>query len=125
MEPMYFGCWGEKGHYLWTRSRRPALEPETLPPELHAHKLDGVYAPRLPGKYAGDKGPEAAQGRATITHVAGWTVLAFWDRSVDDRGASNSAFVIPGELTFEQARDRAREAFPEVWRRFTFEVVPA
>ena len=129
--PIYFGCWGTVGHFMWTREGGwmhgiGYHDEKKLPKALQPCKLDGVHAPLIGKKeYPNHHLPEAPQGQAAIVHVEGWTVLAFWDRSVDKRGASNSAFLLLGTLTFEDARDRSKEAFPEVWARFQFEVVLA
>jgi len=51
-----------------------------------------------------------------------WTLIQFWDRTGDSRGNSNSSFIAPGELTFEEVVARAKETFPELFKRFTFEL---
>lgn len=116
---LYFGCANrEGGHYLWMPGMQSVpyhVQRDHLPGVLQSHGLDGSYAPL---------GPEV-EGRALLHHVHGRTVLAFWDRSVDQRGGSNSAFILRGVLTFEEAVARAKAAFPEVWARFTFDVVGA
>lgn len=48
-------------------------------------QIDTGYAP---------EDPHQAEGGAALTHVYGWTVLAWWDRSVDLRPNSNTALVI-------------------------------
>lgn len=77
-------------------------------------KLDGGYCP--------DQKKGEPQGLATLTHDKGWTVLAFWDRSGDDRFGSNSAFLVEGIFTFEEMVEQAQAAFPSIWTRFTFAV---
>jgi len=62
------------------------------------------------------------EGFATVTRVAGLTIVAFWDRSGDRRFGSNSAFVADGEHCFDEVMAAAREAFPSIFKRFTFEV---
>ena len=66
---------------------------------------------------------DETEGRAFVTRLNGLTVLAFWDRSGDERGASNTAFICPGTLTFAQIVRVARFAWPGVWSRFHFAVV--
>lgn len=108
----YNGCWGETGHYLWDRTRRKAYSvPADFP--VAPHVLDSGFLP---------PGQPQVEGRATLCHVNGWTVLAFWDRSVDTRGKSNSAFVARGTLDFDAMVAAAKAAFPSVWGRFGFEV---
>lgn len=79
--------------------------------------LDGTLAPR-PSRRA-----EAPQGHAALHHKDGWTALAFWDRTGDRRGNSNSVFLFDAHLTFEQAVQLAEERWPELFARFDFEVV--
>ncbi len=59
-----------------------------------------------------------------LVHVQGWTALAFWDRSSDRRGGSNSAILAAGTLDFEAMVAIAADNFPSVWARITtaFEV---
>jgi hypothetical protein len=109
----YFGCWQEAGHYLRTpdgRTGEYAL-PHDFP--FRVHTLDGGFLP--------PKLPET-EGRATLFHINGWTVMTFWDRSVDKRGACNSSFVFRGKLTFAEACALAADKFPSVWNRFQFPV---
>jgi len=54
---------------------------------------------------------------AYLHHVAGWTVVAWWDRSEDDRHGSNAVFLAPGEHAFEAMLDLARKAFPREMER--------
>lgn len=113
VDPLYFGCRRRLGHFVWStrremRFREPAAHwlcqrDGKLPPDLE-HQEQGVASLR--------QFPE--------TRV---TVLALWDRSVDQRRGSNSVFLLPGILDFGQAVERAQEAFPDVWGRFTFDVV--
>jgi hypothetical protein len=111
--PIYWGCQtGRAGHYAWG----PGLWVRLGLPHLHNRWLrnrDGLLPP--PGS--------EQQGRCTLSHPLGdFTCLAFWDRSVDAREGSNSAFVLPGILNFELAAALAREAFPAVFARMNFEL---
>lgn len=104
----------EAGHYLFEkgmRSVRGSLIPRDFP--CPAGYLDsGFLTP----------GTSEVEGKAALWHVEGWTILAFWDRSGDSRGKSNSAFVIRGRHNLEDAIEHSRASFPEVWGRMTFEV---
>jgi hypothetical protein len=121
---LYFGCWGQVGHYLWDpRGEHP--KDDTMPTELRRNKIDGVYAPVFGLRPGYNYDREQPEGRARLAYVSGWTVLAFWDRSCDRRGASNSAFLLEGHFDFAGALALARATFPSIFERFTFEVVPA
>lgn len=109
--PLYFGCRSDLGHHL-----RHAQDGRLL---LHGQErwiisLDGSLPPR---------GKIQVEGLATLTYLHGYSILAFWDRSVNTRPGSNSIFLIPGELSFDQTVVMARTTFPMVWERFKFEVV--
>ncbi len=113
---LYFGCIDEPGHYLFDGrfkfGKRPALVPGWSKWVKWANKRDGLLAPEFNG----------VSGRALLHHFDGFTVLAFWDRSVDSRGGSNSMFIVPGIKAFTDVIDIARVAFPGVFERFQFDV---
>lgn len=76
-------------------------------------------------KRAGKKGldtelapkPKDKLGIAALHHENGWTALAFWDRSGDSRGNSNSVFIAEGEHSFAAMKQIAAEHFPRLWER--------
>lgn len=111
-EPLYFGCVGRPGHYVFTPDLR------------HSDDTNTRWLSYLDGKLPPDDSTQT-QGIARLHHFVGCTLIAFWDRSVDKRGGCNSVFALPGKLTFEQARDAAQRAFPNIWNRFGFPVVLA
>ncbi len=73
----------------------------------------GLLPPRMP----------ETQGRATLVHLNGWTILTFWDRSGDKRGQSCSAFVLCGTLDFDAVIRVSKARYPKVWERIDFDVV--
>lgn len=141
----YFGCVGVPGHY-WHQSVdghafgiRPPHGDGWVGPYGNPWRpkdrgglgIDGVLAPRVtvPTKADSHGGYrehgrtyEAEQGVAALHVVDGWTAIAFWDRSVDKRGACNSNFVTHDVVDFDEMVRRSRAAFPHVWARFPFEV---
>jgi hypothetical protein len=100
----YFGCIGGTGHYWF----RPGRDDRELYPKDERAKLfqyiDGNFAPKM----------TSAEGRAKLSHVVDWTVLAWWDYSVDKRPGSNSALVVKGKHDFDEMLDLLRAHFPEV-----------
>lgn len=90
----YFGVWDRPGHYLWTADGRLDVDDRRL-----SRLIDGNLAPQpeRPRRRYQSGPPEQPEGRATVTPVAGLTIVAFWDRSGDRRHGSNSAFVADGE----------------------------
>jgi hypothetical protein len=57
-----------------------------------------------------------------VTHKDGWTAIAFWDRSLDKRPGSSSAFILEGTHSFEDMLETAREKFADIFARLTFEI---
>jgi len=113
IETYYFGCYGRLGHYLYERggSNCERRLPNDFP--VRPQQLDTGFLP---------KGGQQIEGIAHLYHVNGWTVVSFWDRTVDSRHGSNSSFVVRGVLDFDAVMAAAKEAFPEVCERFTFDV---
>ncbi len=125
VDVLYFGCIGQAGHYLWRREgvdrpRMMSRDEDAMVRRLGG--LDGALCwNSKSGRYSHER--DETEGLAFVTHREGWTALAFWDRSVDHRSACNSAFVAEGTLTFAQIIRHARLRWPEVWARFSFDVV--
>lgn len=120
---IYFGCISRAGHWLHrpggmrsSASVTQALEKAGIFP-----KVDGGFCPGMDGKRHHEV--KQVEGHAKVTHYNGWTILAFWDRTGDKRDNSNSAFIEQGERTFNEMLAMAKKTFPQVWERFTFEVV--
>jgi hypothetical protein len=125
---IYFGCLGKRsgaGHALY----RPGLgsssrETNRLMEKLGIYpKCDGGFCPGMEGLDAARTSRvKQVEGHAKLTFLNEYTILAFWDRTGDGRGNSNSAFIEGGENTFDEMVAKAKEVFPQIWERFTFEV---
>ena len=113
MDCYYFGCINRPGHYLFAGSH--TIHERDLPDDfpVNPYVLDGRL---LPPKLS------QTEGSAELIHFRDWTVVSFWDRSVDGRHGSNSAFVIRGRHNFHGAVEIAKKNYPGVWSRFDFEV---
>lgn len=113
---LYFGCRREHGHYFYIEDTdhwdNKTLRPEGIPDEIRS-SVDGDYY--VPNN-------DQVQGPARIIHLFGWTLLGFWDRSIDDRFGSKSIFLAKGDFNFVEMVNLAQERFPSVWARLTFEV---
>lgn len=116
MRSYFHGCTGDGSghgfhgaHEHWTGNLVPRGE---VP---WGRELDGGLAPKLAGQ---------TEGVAKLHHKNGWTALAFWDRSGDSRGNSNSVFIFEGTWTYDQVLELAHEHFPESFERFDFELKP-
>ncbi len=108
----YFDCIRQAGHYLWASDNGQAVSTRKSY-NFWMERLDGVLAPIGIGE---------KQGPTARHEMHGHTVLSFWDRSVDKRGACNSIFFVLGIMSFAEAVEMAREAFPEVFDRLGFEL---
>jgi hypothetical protein len=115
MKVHYFGCGREIGHYWHVAGVGKRLKLDGL------DSIDAKYAPRI--KTSSGDLTEAPQGHASLTFVNGWTILAYWDRSMDKRPMSNSAFAAKGEFTFEELLSAAREQWPWVFSRQVFDII--
>jgi len=115
-EPYYFGCVECAGHHLNWRRKDGSLSftGAGMTRMYWVNTLDGTLCPR----------DTQEEGVATLTHLHGWSIIAFWDNSVDKRDGSNSMLLVYGYKHFKEVLDRAREAFPEVFKRFDFPIVP-
>jgi hypothetical protein len=115
VEAYYYGCKNDSGHYWFARdaewrSTRDIIA--RLPsPAIAPYKVDGGFLK-----------PPQIEGEATLTHVEGWSVLSFWDRSIDRRYGSCSTFVARGSHAFVAMCAIAHEQFPSVWNRYKFEI---
>lgn len=119
-EMYYFGCRDELGHLFWKSSERVFFRVmENISP--WGVQIDGKLAPAVRNK-RGYIEREEAQGVCALHHKKGWTAIAFWDRSIDDRGASNSVFMVEGIYDFDAMVEMAKEQYPDIMRRFKFEL---
>lgn len=109
----YFGCIGQSGHYMHTTHESLVRDVGDMP--WGRYGKDGDLPPQKSGQ---------VEGQAMLHHMDGWTALAFWDRSVDTRPGSSSNFFFRGTYDFAETVALARTAFPQVWKRYTFKVLP-
>ena len=130
----YFGAWDSAGHYLTDERGHSIYREDRGSFPWREGTIDGRLAPHARGcfgdhdqTYAGRRcrEDEAPQGVALVHHLNGWTALAFWDRTIDSRPASNSAFFAEGDYTFDQMVDMAKSRFAKRWNRMGFRVVEA
>lgn len=126
IQMIYFGCLAKPtsaGHFL----HRPDLhhsskETSLLMERLGIHpKIDGGFCPGADDRRRLGE-VKQVEGHAKLTHHKDYTILAFWDRTGDGRGNSNSAFIEGGTHTFDEMVAKAKEVFPTIWARFKFEV---
>jgi hypothetical protein len=123
-EVYYFGCWEQAGHYWRAPHYKSHFDIEDRVGSNIHPRIDSGFCPgSIPGKSQFDRSRPEVQGEACLHHVDGWTILSFWDRSVDRRGCSNSSFVVLGTWTMDDVLDVARTKFPSVLNRIQFKIV--
>lgn len=111
-EVLFFGCYGSPGHGL-NSPRTGYLRYDSTP---WGNKLDG-------GLLTDDYYKEAHKGvlgAVKVHHKDGWTAIAFWDRSGDSRGGSNTAFLVAAHMTGEELFELARQQWAKVCTRPNF-----
>lgn len=113
MNVYYFGCFRREGHYLFPSGSRSFVDWKECP---WGYSIDGGLLKDVSQNH---------QGLYVVDHKDGWTAVAFWDRSVDDRYGSNSAFLVHEDTTAEIILEEARKQWPEVFDRTDFpELIP-
>lgn len=120
---LYFGCWDRSGHYLhhpgggtlWEARRDYPHFPWSLALLDTGLLKNGKHADVYDGRVYWTLG-----GRAL------WHAFFWWDRSVDQRGASNSGFYVRGFGADEtqKAFDYACGQFPKVVARQKHPLIP-
>jgi hypothetical protein len=111
-EVLFFGCLDVPGHFLYSKRRRINYE-------------DSPWGTKLDGGLLTD---DYARANTQVTqpfieaHKAGWTAVAFWDRSGDERPGSNSAFLVEADMSAETLLRLSREQWPEVFNRRGFPI---
>lgn len=114
---LYFGCVGQVGHYLYMPGDRGPVQPHGM----ESRRL--AWASICDGGLMDANREEQVEGAATWSHVKGYSIVSFWDRSVDSRFASSSSFLVYGVVSFDQVLDISRKMFPTIFERFKFEIV--
>ncbi len=110
---LYFGCIKRTGHFLHVNENETCRDywlKQNLPtacPRLEM-MMDGAFAPW---------GIREEQGIYRESIVPPLRIVAWWDRSVDCRGASNSALIGFGYASAAEMLDDAVKLFPSVMQR--------
>ena len=112
---LYFGCIGDCGHYLWSSERNKIHVRTPFNNDRFVMHLDSAFSP-----------PDTwTQGQAMRSQVGPWTILDWWDRSVDTRPGSHSLVVARGYRgsTLAEILVDFGKVFPSVLARQRFPVV--
>lgn len=111
MEVYFFGCESRSniGHYLYVRPFRDDWKKmQEISAVLGAHIDTGLL------KKAGV--PDRV-GHGVYVQQGGYSIVSWWDRGGDSRGASNSAFIVKGDCSPQEVMRLGREAFPTITSR--------
>lgn len=120
---LYFGCaLPATGHSLYD-ARWERIYESNLPDALK--RPDGTMTPYLTrGRGGYVEAIKQPQGHARLNHLWGWSVVAWWDRTVDERMGSNSAFLVEQPmLSFDEVVELGAKTFSAVWKRQTTPLV--
>ena len=123
----YFGCATQaKGHYLWGVDEVGGVHKhcEFSVPEVKC--FDAVFCHGVEfhrGHLMLPPIEQQTQGLVKFTRVSGWSIAAWWDRSVDPRGGSNMVFGWRGVHKLHEVIDEARRLFPEAMARVKYALV--
>lgn len=107
---LYFGydIGGHSGHNLMDKDGLSVWGAKLGSFPWNSREIDGKFCPK-----------EDVAGTGAFHQLKGWTILAVWDRSGDDRGASNSEFFVEGTISLEELKTQAEKVFPALWQRMT------
>lgn len=110
-EVLYFGFVANFGHDLRSKRRRVDIYKDTP----WGARLDGGLLECV---------PDNPNGKWHEFQKDGWSAVAFWDRSGDKRGASNTAFIVHDEMDGKSILELAAVQWPEVFARPGFPIKP-
>lgn len=107
----YFGVWKPErlGHFLY--DFRGENAERGLPKDFPLWRVPILDRGLLA------LGAKESDGKGQLCHIGGWTLFAFWDRTGDKRGGSNSVFIIKGRWSLSQVEAVARKRFPTIMAR--------
>lgn len=107
----FYGCGATPHHALHEPAGggMNATEGAALPQALRELIAD----PTLPG----DPMASQPEGAARLRVVAGWTLIAFWERSLAPVPGGRGVFLVEGEHDLASALAAARAYFPAVFER--------
>lgn len=111
----FFGCWGGVGHFLFDKGKNTIHDPERekLPRDSD---LDGS---RLFLPYP----EQVGFGRCTYLPALNVTVLSWWNRVIDERGAVNSHVIVRGNYETGTMWNIFLHQFPEVAKLHTKPII--
>jgi len=113
----YYGCNDNSGHYLWDENGDRINWKLSLTLHPFGNHIDGGFTPiAINGFYT-------KEGVVRFTQQSGWSIVNFWDNSIDDRPGSHSLFLTNKICSAAEILSEAKTKFPWIFSRFKFEVV--
>ena len=106
----YFGCYKEVGHYLH-EINYDRVRLDDLPREIR-NNIDTGFCPK----------DTKIEGRAILHHVEGYTILSFWDNTIDKRPGSHSTYVKKGIHDFNEMICFISDLFTYIYNRYDFDL---
>lgn len=118
----FFGCWDDMGHYLHAPGKKSAYK--LLDTNPWGYKLDMGLCPQMlnANRNQSSLDRREVEGEAALHHKDSWTYLAWWDRSIDTRGACNAGLLTAGTYTFAEMIMFGKALFPKIMSRFKYEI---
>lgn len=138
---LFYGCWttpegrSDTGHYYaspegpgvaYSMRRRHDGKLEDNPERYvpWGYKVDGGLAPRGDDYHReGIVALSQCVNRLGFHDEQWWSVVSWWDNSVDKRMESNANFLVDRKATAEEVLAEARKAFPQIFARFKYPLV--
>lgn len=102
----YFGWSAPGGHFLLKDDHNKILNVDSTP---FGRSIDGGLCPQPE--------PKQPDGKVALHYRAGWTAVAFWDRSGDHRPGSNTVFLTPADCSAMGVIAAAKVQWPQVFAR--------
>ncbi len=121
---LYFGCLGDKGHYLFRRVGRELGDYAKL--SYYETKAATPWGDNIDGGVFSKSPRRLEAGAIHACHLNGWSLVYWADYSVDTRPGSHSTFVTKSEDCIgnhDLLIARARIQWPEVFGRPRFPVL--
>jgi hypothetical protein len=102
---LFFGCWGDAGHFLWDKNKQRIYDRDSY--GLSAHNLD---ASSLILPYPEQKG----KGCRTYLPSMDRTIIAWWGNPWDTRPGVNNSVIAKGNSTISEIWTAFRIDFPDL-----------
>lgn len=117
-EIYYFGCVGGIGHHLHKPSEHGPVRPDR-----REHRKVAWMKICDGGLGLEDIDGGNTEGCGIWAYVRGYSIVSFWDRSIDSRGGSTSSFLVKGLHSFAAVLECAENFFPNIFKRYTFKPI--